>query len=62
MNFSERTNWNLAENELTAAIRERRASGHELFDLTVSNPTHCGFDYDAAALLAPLHQSRRSPL
>jgi alanine-synthesizing transaminase len=55
MNFSERTNWNLAENELTAAIRERRASGSELFDLTLSNPTHCGFDYDAAAILAPLH-------
>lgn len=55
MNFSERTHWNLAENELTAAIRERRASGHELIDLTVSNPTHCGFDYQDAALLAPLH-------
>jgi alanine-synthesizing transaminase len=55
MNFSERTNWNLAENELTAAIRERRASGLELFDLTVSNPTDCGFHYDADALLAPLH-------
>ncbi len=55
MNFSERTHWNLAENELTAAIRERRASGRELFDLTLSNPTHCGFNYDAAALLAPLH-------
>ncbi len=27
MNFSERTHWNLAENELTAAIRQRRASG-----------------------------------
>ena len=55
MNFSERTNWNLAENDLTAAIRHRRASGLELFDLTVSNPTDCGFTYDAAALLAPLH-------
>jgi alanine-synthesizing transaminase len=54
MNFSERTNWNLAENELTAAVRKRRASGQELFDLTVSNPTHCGFTYDDAAILAPL--------
>jgi alanine-synthesizing transaminase len=54
MNFSERTNWNLAENELTAAVRKRRASGRELFDLTVSNPTHCGFTYDDAAILAPL--------
>jgi alanine-synthesizing transaminase len=57
MNFSERTNWNLAENELTAAIRERRASGLELLDLTVSNPTHCGFDYEDATLLAPLADS-----
>jgi aspartate/methionine/tyrosine aminotransferase len=55
MNFSERTHWNLAENELTAAIRQRRASGLELFDLTLSNPTHCGFNYNAAAILAPLH-------
>jgi aspartate/methionine/tyrosine aminotransferase len=58
MNFSERTNWNLAENELTAAIRQRRTSGRELFDLTLSNPTHCGFDYDAATLLAPLHNPK----
>jgi len=54
MNFSERTNWNLAENELTAAIRQRRASGRELLDLTISNPTHCGFNYNVAALLDPL--------
>ncbi len=54
MNFSLRTNWNLAENELTAAIRARRAAGQSLFDLTVSNPTRCGFAYDDAALLAPL--------
>jgi aspartate/methionine/tyrosine aminotransferase len=55
MNFSERTNWNSAENELTAAIRKRRAAGLKLLDLTLSNPTHCGFAYDSVALLAPLH-------
>jgi alanine-synthesizing transaminase len=54
MNFSERTNWDLTENELTAAVRERRAAGHKLFDLTVSNPTHCGLAYDNTALLTPL--------
>lgn len=54
MNFSQRTNWNLAENELTAAVRARRAAGQSLLDLTVSNPTSCGFAYDDAALLAPL--------
>ena len=54
MNFSQRTNWNLFENDLTAAVRARRAVGQPLLDLTVSNPTSCGFDYDDAALLAPL--------
>jgi aspartate/methionine/tyrosine aminotransferase len=54
MTFSTRTNWDLTENELSAAVRERRAAGQELLDLTVSNPTSCGFEYDVAALLAPL--------
>ncbi len=54
MNFSDRTNWNLAENDLTTAVREVRASGRELFDLTTSNPTQCRFAYDDAKLLAPL--------
>jgi len=54
MNFSTRTDWNLAENELTTRVRQRRAAGEELLDLTVSNPTDCGFHYDALALLAPL--------
>ena len=54
MNFSQRTNWNLAENDLASAVRARRAAGQPLLDLTVSNPTNCGFVYDDAALLAPL--------
>jgi aspartate/methionine/tyrosine aminotransferase len=54
MNFSNRTDWNLAENELTIRVRQRRAAGLDLLDLTVSNPTDCGFHYDAAALLALL--------
>jgi aspartate/methionine/tyrosine aminotransferase len=31
-----------------------RAAGAQLWDLTASNPTHCGFAYDAASTLAPL--------
>jgi aspartate/methionine/tyrosine aminotransferase len=54
MNFSKRTSWNLAENELTTQARLRRATGQELLDLTISNPTECGFRYETAALLAPL--------
>ncbi|MES2390071.1 MAG: pyridoxal phosphate-dependent aminotransferase [Acidobacteriota bacterium] len=54
MRFSSRTGWELGENDLSVAVREARASGRELFDLTVSNPTACGFAYDAERLLAPL--------
>jgi aspartate/methionine/tyrosine aminotransferase len=54
MNFSDRTHWNLAENDLTTAVREARISAREFFDLTVSNPTQCGFAYDVAKILAPL--------
>jgi alanine-synthesizing transaminase len=52
--FSVRTSWDLGESGFAAAIREARAAGRELIDLTVSNPTVCGFDYDAEAILAPL--------
>jgi alanine-synthesizing transaminase len=54
MNFSRRTEWDLAEHELAAAVRLRRAAGEELIDLTVSNPTSCGFSYSQALVLGPL--------
>jgi len=53
--FASRTNWNLAENRLTLALAEHRRSGRPLFDLTISNPTECGFTYDESAILAALH-------
>jgi alanine-synthesizing transaminase len=43
MNFSERTAWNLTENDLTNAIRSARSQGRDFCDLTASNPTACGF-------------------
>ena len=52
--FSARTGWDVGESGFAAAIREARAAGRKLVDLTVSNPTVCGFDYDAEAVLAPL--------
>jgi aspartate/methionine/tyrosine aminotransferase len=39
-------------------VREARASGRRIYDLTVSNPTRCGFAYDAEALLRPLADAR----
>jgi alanine-synthesizing transaminase len=49
--FSERTNWKLAANRYTQALAEMRSSGESLIDLTVSNPTECGLQYDSAAIL-----------
>jgi aspartate/methionine/tyrosine aminotransferase len=52
--FSARTGWDIEESGFAAAIREARASGRRLVDLTVSNPTVCGFSYDAETILKPL--------
>ena len=52
--FSARTGWDVRESEFAAAVRKARASGRRLIDLTVSNPTVCGFAYDAEAILTPL--------
>jgi aspartate/methionine/tyrosine aminotransferase len=56
--FSARTGWDTGESGFAAAIREARAAGRELIDLTVSNPTACGFDYDAEAILGPLGDAK----
>jgi aspartate/methionine/tyrosine aminotransferase len=53
MKFSKRTQWNTEESDLARAHRERLAQGLPVADLTASNPTRCGFDYDVD-LLAPL--------
>jgi len=56
--FSTRTSWDIAESSYAVAVRELRASGRRVYDLTVSNPTRCGFHYDAEALLEPLCDTR----
>jgi alanine-synthesizing transaminase len=50
--FSQRTNWKLTPNRYTQAIEEARAKNISFIDLTVANPTQCGLQYDAAAILA----------
>ena len=52
--FSKRTNWNLEENAYTRALSRARETGKRILDLTASNPTICGFQYDDAAILAAL--------
>ncbi len=52
--FSQRTNWRLSPNTLTRAIVEARASGQQILDLTVSNPTAAGVLPDSEVVLAAL--------
>ncbi len=52
--FSHRTNWHLAPNALSRAIQDVRASGKEILDLTVSNPTEAGIQLDAEVVLGAL--------
>jgi alanine-synthesizing transaminase len=56
--FSARTEWDLEETRLARALRERRAAGRPVLDLTASNPTQCGFRYDEAGILAALGDAR----
>ena len=52
MRFSRRTHWNTEESDLARAHRERLGAGLPVADLTASNPTRCGFQYDPALLAA----------
>jgi alanine-synthesizing transaminase len=52
--FAGRTNWNLNSNRLSEALAKHRAAGKPLLDLSASNPTECGFDYDRQAILRAL--------
>src|SRR5713101_7097572 len=52
--FAKRTNWDMTPNRLSEALAAHRAAGKPLIDLTMSNPTECGFEYDSSAILDAL--------
>ena len=52
--FSRRTEWKMFPNRLSQAVAARRASGREILDLTISNPTRAGLDYDQNVILGCL--------
>jgi alanine-synthesizing transaminase len=56
--FSERTNWRLTQNRFTQAVEEVRARGTQVLDLTASNPTRVGLEYDSKAILEGLRSER----
>jgi aspartate/methionine/tyrosine aminotransferase len=55
--FSQRTDWNLEKTAYAAALERIHADGKPFFDLTASNPTTCGFQYDCAGILSELSRS-----
>jgi alanine-synthesizing transaminase len=52
--WSARTQWDMGETPWASELARLRAAGTRLWDLTASNPTACGFTYDAASILGPL--------
>jgi len=53
--WSARTQWDLTETPWARHLARLRAEGAQLWDLTASNPTHCGFRYDLESILSPLY-------
>ena len=43
--FARRTHWKTRLNRLTKQLRRLEAAGHNILDLTESNPTRCQFQY-----------------
>jgi len=56
MRLSSRLPQGFEPNALTAALARLKAAGRPLLDLTVSNPTRCGFTYPEAEIRAALSQ------
>jgi alanine-synthesizing transaminase len=56
--FSSRTDWSLTPNRLAQAIEARRKAGLPILDLTESNPTRCGLDFEAEKVLGSLADAR----
>src|SRR6266566_865380 len=57
--FTSRTNWRFDPNLLAQAIERHRQSGRALLDLTVSNPTTCGFHYPQQEIRAAVAEYYR---
>jgi alanine-synthesizing transaminase len=56
--FSDRSNWDLSPNALSLLLQRKKSRGETIFDLTESNPTRVGLDYEAETILAALAQPR----
>ena len=55
--FARRTRWNLDQNSLSRELSALRIAGKPILDLTRSNPTECGFEYDQQGIQRAFSQS-----
>ncbi len=54
--FSDRSNWDQRPNSLSVLLQIKKSRGDAILDLTVSNPTRVGLNYDFEEILAALSQ------
>jgi alanine-synthesizing transaminase len=54
--FSDRSSWDLSPNSLSILLQNKKSAGDAILDLTESNPTRVGLDYDSKEILAALSQ------
>lgn len=54
--FAKRTNWPTEPTRLSARLKQLQLEQAQIFDLTKSNPTRCGFVYDDEAVREALGQ------
>ncbi len=59
--FTPRTHWDTTPHRLAEALQQRRRRGLPVVDLTESNPTRCGFDFDREAIAEAVAAGARSP-
>ncbi|MCD4779157.1 MAG: pyridoxal phosphate-dependent aminotransferase [Candidatus Omnitrophica bacterium] len=56
--FAQRTQWPLKTNRIVTAFGHIKRQNKEIIDLTISNPTQCGFHYSLDNILSPLSNKR----
>ena len=56
--FAQRTDWPAASNPISQLIEEKKKRGTTLIDMTLSNPTLCGFDFSKEDWLQPLNTKK----
>jgi alanine-synthesizing transaminase len=55
--YSDRFDWDMSPNALSRILLDKKARGEKIVDLTQTNPTQVGLQYDADNILAALSQN-----